>query len=96
MKKLGELLKLKSKKLKEKRGAIDEKIAESVFWRILEDETDRIGRADIKTVQFFRGKLTVRAFHPAIANEIWRRREKLRKKMNEMLDDELIEELKVK
>lgn len=77
-------------------GGIDEKTIESVFFDVLGKELKNVDRPDIREVKVKDKKILVRTIHPAIASEIWRKREKIKDKINEELGKETIEAIKAK
>jgi len=93
MKNIRDLL---SKKSIGKNKEIDEKAIESVFFDTLQKELPNIARADIQSFKFRDKKVYLKTAHPAIASEIWRRRERLKNEINGFLQSESVEEIKVK
>lgn len=79
-----------------KNTAIDEKSIESLFFETLQKEFSNIGRADIFNFKLKDKKIFLRTAHPAIAGEIWKKREKLKEGINSLLESEIIKEIKVK
>ena len=79
MKPIANLLK-KRKTLENYAREIDEKSIESIFFKALEKELPKVGRADVPSFKFRDKKIYLKAAHPAIASEIWRKREKLKKR----------------
>ncbi|MDI6778034.1 MAG: hypothetical protein QMD77_02480 [Patescibacteria group bacterium] len=77
-------------------GGVDEKSVESVFFGALQKELPNIGRADIQSFKFKDKKIFSRTAHPAIASDIWRRRERLKNEINHKLGDETVEDIRVK
>lgn len=75
---------------------IDEKSVEVVFFGVLKKEFPNIGRADIQSFKMKDKKIFLRTAHPAIASEIWRRRERLKSAINDILESEAVEAIKVK
>jgi hypothetical protein len=74
---------------------IDAKTIESIFFEILGKEVGSVERSDIWEVQIKDRKILVRTIHPAVASEVWRKREKIRNKINKELGKEMIKEIKV-
>jgi hypothetical protein len=93
MKNIRELL---SKRPAKKERGVDEKAIESVFYNILKKEIPGIGRADIQNFRFRSGKIFLKTVHPAIAAEIWRKRERISKEMNSSLGSGIVEDIKAK
>lgn len=77
-------------------AVVDEKSVESVFFEILREETPNIGRADVRNFRMGDKVIFLRTVHPAVASEIWRRKEKLKRKINDLLGSEIIEDMKIK
>lgn len=75
---------------------IDEKTIESVFFDVLGKESKNVERSDIREVRMKDKKIFVRTIHPAIASEIWRKREKIKSEVNNFLGSESIKEIRVK
>lgn len=93
MKNIRDLL---SKKKIGETSEVDEKTIESVFFDVLGKESKNVERSDIWEVRMKGKKILVRTIHPAIASEIWRKREKIKNRINEELGNEAVEEIKVK
>ena len=74
----------------------DEKAVESVFFEALQKELPNIARADITNFRIKDKKIFLKAAHPAISSEIWRKRERLKNEINNFLESENVEEIKVK
>lgn len=77
-------------------GRIDEKAVESVFFDVLGKELKNVERSDIREVKVKDKKIFVRTIHPAVASEIWRKREKIKNQINQELGKEIIETIKAK
>jgi len=93
MKNIRDLL---SKKSIGKNKETDEKVVESVFFGELKEKLPNVVRADILDFKLKDKKIYLKTAHPAIASEIWRRRERLKNEINNFLESENIEEIKVK
>jgi hypothetical protein len=93
MKKIKDLL---SNREVGKARRIDEKSIESAFFSALQKELPNIGRADIANFKLGNGKIFLRTTHPAIAGEIWKKKEKLKREINDFLGEEILEEIKAK
>lgn len=93
MKKIADLLN-KKRALHVFSPDIDDKTVESVFLSILRKEMKNISRADIQEAKLKNQKLFIRTIHPAVASEIWRRREKIVSEVNRELGREIIKEIK--
>lgn len=93
MKSLKDLL---NKKNTSKAAEADAKTIESVFFDVLGKELKNIDRPDVREVKLKDKKIFVRTIHPAVASEIWRKREKIKDKINEELGKKTIEAIKVK
>lgn len=93
MKNIRELL---SKRSIGKNKEVDEKFVESVFSDALQKELPNVARADVLNFRLKNKTIYLKTAHPAIASEIWRKREKLKKEINNFLESESIEEIKVK
>jgi hypothetical protein len=87
---------LLNKRLVGKNKGIDEKAVEGIFFKVLEKELPNISRADALSFKFKDKKIYCKAAHPAISSEIWRKKERLKKELNEFFESEIIEEIKVK
>lgn len=77
-------------------SGIDEKSVEIVFFGVLKKALPDVGRADIQNFKMKDKKIFLRTVHPAIASEIWRRRENIVNKVNNILGSEVVEEMKIK
>ena len=75
---------------------IDEKSVENIFFRVLEKDLSNLSRADFQNFKFSSGNIFLRAVHPAIAAEIWRKKEKLKKRINEFLESDAVENIRIK
>ena len=75
---------------------VDEKSVESVFFSALQERLPNIARADILSFGLKDKKIYLRTAHPAIAGEIWKKREGIKNEINNFLESENIEEIKVK
>lgn len=95
MKKIGDLL-AKKTDFQKGVGEIDGKIIEKVFLDTLKKELPNVARADILSFKFKDKKIYLRTAHPAIASEIWRKREKIISGINSLFGRESIKEIKVK
>lgn len=95
MKQIADLLN-KRKNLGSYVPVIDSKAIESIFFDILKKQAKNITRADIKEFHFEDRNIFIRTFHPAVASEIWRRRERLGEEINKLLETDVIEDIKVK
>ena len=74
----------------------DEKAVESVFFNALQKEFPNIAQADILVFKLKNKKIYLKTAHPAIASEIWRKRERLKNETNDFFESENVEEIKVK
>ena len=74
----------------------DEKSIESVFFKVLANNLPNIGRADINYFQYRENKIFLKAAHPAIASEIWKKRERLKDEINGIMQSEDVEEIRIK
>ncbi|HBB37332.1 MAG: hypothetical protein UX02_C0001G0229 [Candidatus Moranbacteria bacterium GW2011_GWC1_45_18] len=95
MKAIADLL-AKKKSRRNYAREIDEKSIESVFFGLLEKKIPSIARVDILDFRLEEKKIYIKTAHPAIASEIWRKREGLKKEINNFLESESVEEIKVK
>jgi len=93
MKSLRDLL---NKKNVGKAVEADAKTIESVFFDVLGKELKNVERSDVREVKVKDKKILVRTIHPAVASEIWRKREKIKNKINEELGKETVEVIKAK
>lgn len=93
MRKISELL--KKKHISSQSAEVDDKTLENIFFKVLENEFSNITRADVGYVKIKNKKIIVKAIHAAVASEIWRRREKIKKEINELLESESVEDIKV-
>lgn len=75
---------------------IDEKFVESVFFNVLQKTLPNINRMDILKFKFGDKRLYLQMIHPSIASEIWKKRERLKNEINNLLGTENIKEIKVK
>lgn len=74
----------------------DAKTIESVFFDVLGKELKNVDRPDIREVKVKDKKIFVRTIHPAVASEIWRKREKIKNQINKELGEEIIDAIKAK
>jgi len=74
----------------------DEKTIFKVFQKIALAEIKNLSPEDLQDPYLKNKTLHIKTAHPAIASEIWKKREKIRKKTNDLLGSNEIEELKVK
>jgi len=91
MKAIADLL-AKKKSRRNYAREIDEKSIESVFFGLLEKKIPSIARVDILDFRLEEKKIYIKTAHPAI----WRKREGLKKEINNFLESESVEEIKVK
>ncbi len=95
MRALADLL-AEKKSQKNRAWDIDEKSLEGVFFEVLERELPDIERADIQNLRLKDKKFFLKTSHPAIAAEIWKKREKLKNEVNNILQYDSINEIRVK
>lgn len=95
MRKLGDLLK-RHRNLRDSVGEVDAKIIEKAFFDVLKKEFSNIAQADIQSFKLNDKKIFIRTVHPAIASEIWRKREKLKSEINKLLEGKFIEDIRAK
>jgi len=93
MKNIKDLLKKRPPK---KNKEIDEKFVESVFFQVSREYLPNIARADFLNFKLQNKMIYLTTSHPAIAGEIWKKRERLKNEINNFLENEGIEEIKVK
>ncbi|OGI24915.1 MAG: hypothetical protein A3J76_00165 [Candidatus Moranbacteria bacterium RBG_13_45_13] len=95
MKRIADLLN-KKRNSRNSSDEIDEKTVESILFDFLGNEAGAVSRSDIKETKWKDYKFFIRASHPVVASEIWRRREKIMNGINERAGKEIIREIKVK
>lgn len=93
MKNITDVLK---KKIPGQKTEPDEKTIVNIFFSVLERRIRGMARADVNSVKLVNRKLSVKANHPAIAGEIWRRRERIRGDVNELIGEEYVEAISAK
>lgn len=81
---------------KKKSPEIDEKTITSIFRSVATEEIRGISSEDIQEIYFKKKDLYIKAIHPAVASEIWRKKENLIKKMNDITGNKTIKEIKIK
>jgi hypothetical protein len=88
---------LDKKNIKQKKSAsMDKKSIESIFFIILGKSLPNITRLDIYDFKLKDGIIHLQTSHPAIAGEIWRKKENLKKKINSFLGNKEINKIIVK
>lgn len=75
---------------------IDEKTIAAIFLDVAAKEIRHFSSEDIWEIYLKNKILYVKAVHPAVACEIWRKRENIKKKINDITGREFIEEIKIK
>jgi hypothetical protein len=75
---------------------IDEKTIAGVFRNVALDEIRSLSQEDIQEVQLKEKVLYIKTIHPAVASEIWRKKEEIRKKINEIIGSGKIGNIKIK
>lgn len=96
MKGIKDLLERRNILRKEESVEIDEKTIIGVFRSISADKIKNLSTEDILETYLKEKVLYVKTAHPAVASEIWRKREVIRRKINEIIRSEKIKEIKVK
>jgi hypothetical protein len=76
-----------------KASFLDEKTVEGILFSALQKEAKNIDRSDIKEVKFKDKMIIIKTIHPAVASEIWRKRESVIAWINEEAGNEIIEKL---
>ena len=94
MKPIAELI--KNQKKKKKSDNLDELTIRQVFFDVIKTELPQVNSLNAADVFVKNEKLFVRTSHPAEANEIWRKREKIVKKINDLLGIKCVDGIKVK
>jgi hypothetical protein len=89
---------LKNRNISRQNGniEIDDKTISGVFRDAALGEIKCLSPGDIQEVHLNKKILYVKTIHPAVASEIWRRREKIRKKTNKIIKGDRIKEIKIK
>lgn len=85
-----------SRKKVGKASFLDEKTVEGIFFDALQKEAKNIDHSDIKEVRFKNKMIIIKTIHPAVASEIWRKRENIIARINEEAGKEIIEKLSAK
>jgi hypothetical protein len=75
---------------------IDEKTIFGVFRDATLGEIKNLSPEDIQEIYLKKKTLYVKTIHPAVASEIWRKREGIKKKINEIIKNERISEIRLK
>ncbi len=94
MKSIAELI--KNQKKKKKSEILDEQVIRQVFFDVLKTETPGVNSLNAADVFVKKGKLFVKTSHPAEANEVWRKRERIVKRINNFLGTKCVDGIKVK
>ena len=93
MKALGDIL---SKRGLQKKQLLDDKTVFFVFKKVIEAEFGQIGRQKFTPDYFAKGILFVKAQNSAWSAELWTNKARIIKKINEELEEEGVENLKMK
>lgn len=80
----------------ENKAKPDEKTIAKVFKEVTLAEIGNLSPEDLHDVYIKNKIILIRTAHPAIASEIWRRRQKIIEKANQILRGTEINEIKVK
>jgi hypothetical protein len=75
---------------------VDEKTIAGVFRSAALDEINNLLPEDIREIYFKKKVLYIKTIHPAVASEIWRKREGIRAKINEIIGSNQVKEIKIK
>lgn len=98
MKSLAEIIKRKKKAKTSGVNASED--AEKYIGRIFSEAAisvkKNVSGSEISSVNLKEGILSVRTSHPSIAGELWRSREKIRKRVNFLLGAEKVRSLRIK
>ncbi len=78
---------------RKKEVEIDEKTVHHLFRQLVESEYGRVGVVGVVPISFRRGTLRVRVGNSVWAQEIWSRRENLRKVLNDKIGTEAIKKI---
>jgi hypothetical protein len=97
MKSFRELVDRKSVGQKKELGASNEdvKYVERLFMEALGAINKNISRSDFKNFYFKKEVLYIKATHPSIASEIWRRRERILREINKKAEEEIVRAIKI-
>ncbi len=74
----------------------DNKTIIKISQEVIMLEVKNLSIGDVKEIFFGRKKIIIKTAHPAVASEIWRKKEKILKKINELVGGEIIENIIVK
>lgn len=99
MRSIKEIIEEKKKNKKGDRrifASIDEKTIEKVFFEAIFLEIKNISKEDIQNTYFKRKTLYVSSFHPAVASEVWKKKDKLIEKINNIAGKNVVADIKVK
>jgi hypothetical protein len=97
MKSLRDILKRKRNFTKIKfRLEGDDKAIIKLSQEMIISEAKNVDPEDIQEICYWKKKITIKTVHPAIASEIWRKRENIVKKINEYAEKEIIEKIVIK
>lgn len=75
---------------------LDEKTVIKVFEEAVLSEIKNLFAEDLREIYLKKKIIYVKTAHPAVASEIWRKREKIKNKSNHILGSREIKEIKVK
>jgi hypothetical protein len=78
------------------KAAPDEKTIIKVFKEVALAEIRNLSPEDLRESHLKKKILYIKTAHPAISSEVWRKREKIINKANQILESDEIEEVKVK
>lgn len=97
MKPLSEIIETKQKRhfLEKIEPKIDQKYMEKLFMDTAQRIVKKVGRSDIRKIIIKESSLFVSAYHPGIANELWRRRGKILEEINEAIGQEVIKKIRI-
>lgn len=86
---------LKRKTPKKFDAKVDEKCVEKIFLEISSQIIGKIGQGDLGKFIIRDGALYIRTPSSSIASELWRNREKIKRKINEAIGDEVVVKIKI-
>jgi len=74
----------------------DDKAIAKISQEITVAEVGGLAPGDIQEIYFGKKKLIIKTVHPAVASEIWRKREKITNKINEFVGKKIVEKIIIK
>lgn len=74
----------------------DDKAIAKISQEITVAEVKNVTSEDIQEIYYKKNKLIIKTIHPVVASEIWKKREKIIRKINEFAGKEIVEKITIK